>query len=79
MGNVPSGNMPSGVFTMNLLIIKENVGAVCLEELGFSESTQKNRLINPNIPGPKRPDHTLVGGCRSGCHQGGSDRRVSRG
>ena len=61
MGNVTGCYVGAGRHAMGLLVIKEYVGLIGLQEFGLIEPAQENRLVNTNIPGAKGSDDALMG------------------
>ena len=60
---------------MQRLVVKEYVGAECLQNFFLTHPAQKKHFVDTYIPCAKSPDHSLMRRCTSGCHKSGSDRR----
>ena len=63
-----------GTFTVRGLVVKEDIGAKGFEERALVASAQKKHLIDPDIPGPKRPDDPFMSRRCARCHQCRPDR-----
>ena len=72
----PSCNGRGGALTVDRLIIEENVGPECRQELGFLNTTEKERLVDHHVPGKQRPDHTFMSRSPAGGNQRGPDGRL---
>ena len=61
---------------MALLVIEKDICTKGPKEGSLLLATQKQRLINTNIPGSQSPDDAFMRGRRTGGHQGGTNRRL---
>ena len=72
------GHVLAGRVAVAQLVVKEDVRSERLEERPLWLPTQKQGLIDTDVPCPKGPNHPLVRGCGPCRHQGRSDRRCLR-
>ena len=52
MGYVAGGNMRTGGGAVGLLVIEEDIGLVCAQELRLVQAAQEYGLVYTDIPGP---------------------------
>ena len=72
MGDMPGGNVLTRRMAMRSLIIKEHVSTVRMQKIALVEATEKQGLVNPDIPVSKGEYDPLVR--RRGA--GGDQRRT---
>ena len=51
MRNMPGCDVMTGRFTVALLVIKKNVCVESLKKLTFRQTSEKKRLVDPDVPG----------------------------
>jgi hypothetical protein len=52
--------MSAGSMAMDWLIIEKDIRTECCQESTLVHTTEEQRLIDSNVPGPECPDDTFV-------------------
>ena len=60
MGHMPGGDKLHGFLAMPGLVIEEHIGSKRLQERGFFQAAQEQRLVQANIPFTQGANHPLV-------------------
>src|SRR5690625_2032434 len=78
VGYVPCRHQTARGFTMLQLVVKKHIRPVGFQKSTLAEPTQKERLVDADIPGPQGADDTLVCRGRAGGNERGADRTFAR-
>ena len=58
---------------MNRLVIEEDVGIECFQDLALLDTAQEEGFVNPDVPCPQGSDNAFMGWCAPCCNKSGPD------